>query len=114
VDGMLTSPSTTYLKLGLWKEEPAHKNQVPTEEILFRSSIPRSSIDLSAYPENLVETVRIFSYLYSSRETDLTVVILVECPTKAHRAQAFSSVSSCKFLMPQELVGNRLISKIHH
>jgi hypothetical protein len=68
--GMLTSPSVTYLKLGLWKTKPAHDNQKPNEEILFRSCIPdQFKGRVRPYPANLIESVSFF--LVSSKLFDL-------------------------------------------
>lgn len=54
-DGMLTSPSVTFLKLGLWRA-PLAKGQVPLKQILFRVHIGDQFINRTPpVPRDLLE-----------------------------------------------------------
>lgn len=58
-DGMLTSPSKTYLKLSLWSQPPV-EGQLPKMTVLFRVHIGDQFVGrANPVPQNLVETVHL-------------------------------------------------------
>ena len=79
-DGMLTSPSKTYLKLSLSSQPPV-EGQLPKMTVLYRVHIPDQFVGRAhPIPQNFVETVYLsLSPSYFTRKPIALFDVTVEC-----------------------------------